>query len=201
MVRKFEGNELIVASHNEGKVGEIRAMLLGKVEKVTSAAELNLSEPEETEVTFVGNAVLKAKAAAQESGKICLADDSGLAVSGLNGAPGIYSARWAELEDGTRDFNYGMERIEKELGDNPDRDARFVCSMALCWPDGHVESVEGDIKGVLKFPKTGDNGFGYDPIFVPNGHDRSFAEMSADEKKSMSHRANAFELIMQKCFA
>ena len=163
----------------------------------TTAAALKLVEPEETEITFAGNASLKAVVAAMSSGMPALADDSGLAVTALNGAPGIYSARWAGPN---KDFTAAMTRVERELAQATDRSASFVCTLALAWPDGHIETVEGRIDGTLVFPARGTHGFGYDPIFVPNGHDRTFGEMSADEKQAISHRTRAFAALVEKVF-
>jgi XTP/dITP diphosphohydrolase len=157
---------------------------------------LGLEEQEETEDSFVGNAALKARAAATASGLPALADDSGLVVPALDGAPGIYSARWAG-ED--RDFAVAMRRVEAELGPrNPS--AFFVCALALAWPDGQVESVEGRIEGSLVFPPRGTRGFGYDPIFLPAGRTLTFGEMDPNEKHAISHRADAFRQLVARCF-
>jgi len=200
MVRIFEADELVIATHNAGKAREIADLLRPYVGQFSTAGELGLAEPEETENTFIGNAELKALAAAKASGKVALADDSGLAVNGLGGDPGIYSARWAEMDDGSRCFKYAMGRVKEALGDNPDRSAYFVCALTLAWPDGHVESVEGRVNGVLEFPPRGDQGFGYDPIFVPDGYDLSFGEMDPQAKHEMSHRADAFKQLVARCF-
>ena len=165
---------------------------------MSSAGELGLPEPEETENSFEGNARLKAQAAASESGLPALADDSGLAVAALDGAPGIYSARWAGPN---KDFTLAMDRVRSELGDNPAREAMFVCALTLAWPDGHDETFLGTISGALKFPPSGDRGFGYDPIFVPTGFNQTFGEMDPDKKHAMSHRAHAFEQLVAACFA
>jgi XTP/dITP diphosphohydrolase len=192
----FTGDTLVIASHNKGKVREI-AELLGKyVAHFPSAGELNLPEPDETETTFIGNAELKARAAAAGSGLPALADDSGLVVPALGGAPGIYSARWAGPD---KDFSIAMRRVETEL-DAGDPSAAFVCALALAWPDGHAESVEGCIHGRLVFPGRGERGFGYDPIFIPNGYDRTFAEIDPEEKHRISHRADAFAQLVARCF-
>lgn len=200
MPRLFDADELVVATHNAGKAREISALLGPYASKFYTAGELDLPEPEETEATFVGNAELKALAAAKASGKISLADDSGLAVTALNGDPGIYSARWAVTEDGTRDFSYAMDKVQDALGDSSDRSAAFICVLSLAWPDGHVESFEGRVEGVLEFPPRGDKGFGYDPIFVPNGYETTFAEMEPEAKHAMSHRADAFQKLVSHCF-
>jgi XTP/dITP diphosphohydrolase len=195
--RHFDGGRLVVASHNPGKVREIGELLAPYKADVISAGALSLPEPEETESTFIDNAVLKARAAAMASGHPALSDDSGLCVSGLGGAPGIYSARWAGPG---KDFAVAMRRVEQELGANPDRAAKFVCALALCWPDGHCESFEGEVHGTLVFPPRGHKGFGYDPIFVPDGHRVTFAEMDPAAKHAMSHRANAFAKLVAACF-
>ena len=197
MARHFTGGRLVVASHNLGKVREIRELLEPFKADVISAGELNLPEPDETESTFIGNAKLKALAAAKASGLVALADDSGLAVSALNGAPGIYSARWAGP---TKDFAIAMKRIEQEMVGKSDRSAKFVCALSLCWPDGHCESFEGEVLGALSFPPRGLKGFGYDPIFVPTGYTTTFAEMEPAAKHAMSHRAAAFKQLVVACF-
>jgi XTP/dITP diphosphohydrolase len=184
-------DRLVLASHNPGKVKEIADLLAPLGLTVISAAALNLPEPEESEPTFVGNAVLKARAAAQAAGAAALADDSGLEVLGLDGAPGIYSARWAGPN---KDFTAAMARIEQELaarGGGDDR-ARFVCVLALALPDGAVHVFEGEVTGRVTFPPRGQRGFGYDPIFVPEGETRTFGEFDPAEKHAVSHRAKAF---------
>lgn len=196
MSRQFTGDTLVIASHNKGKVREIAELLGAYVAHFPSAGELNLPEPEETETTFIGNAELKARAAATGSGLPALADDSGLVVPALGGAPGIYSARWAGPD---KDFSVAMRRVETELGDG-DTSAYFVCALTLAWPDGHTESVEGHIRGRLVFPGRGDRGFGYDPIFIMEGRDVTFAEMDPDEKHRVSHRADAFAQLVARCF-
>jgi len=198
MARLFKEPKLVLATHNPGKVVEIDALLKPFGIEVVSAGELGLPEPEETENSFEGNARLKAQAAASESGLPALADDSGLAVAALDGAPGIYSARWAGPN---KDFTLAMDRVRSELGDNPAREAMFVCALTLAWPDGHDETFLGTISGALKFPPSGDRGFGYDPIFVPTGFNQTFGEMDPDKKHAMSHRAHAFEQLVAACFA
>ncbi len=198
MARRFDAEKLVIASHNAGKVREIAELLAPHRVAVVSAADLALDEPEETGETFADNARLKAEAAAAASGLPALADDSGLCVVALDGAPGVYSARWAGPN---KDFGHAMERVRVALDDTPDREAYFVCVLALAWPDGHVESFEGRVYGRLVFPPRGDKGFGYDPIFEPVGEDRTFAEMDPAEKHAMSHRAQAFDLLMAACFA
>lgn len=197
-MRKFSGGRLVLATHNQGKIKEISALLAPYVARFQSAGELGLSEPEETGATFAENAALKALAAARESGDVALADDSGLAVTALNGEPGIYSARWAGPE---KDFGAAMAKVNTRLGDNPDRSAAFIAVLALAWPDGHVECVEGRVDGVLAWPPRGEGGFGYDSMFVPAGHDISFGEMTPAQKQSLSHRARAFRKLVESCFA
>lgn len=186
---------LVVASHNQGKVREIEALLAPLGIQPVSAADLGLGEPEETEPTFVGNAVLKARAAWDACGQAALADDSGLEAFGLGGAPGIYSARWAGPK---RDFGLAMQRVWTELVDTGASDftARFVCVLALIETDGAVRTFEGEVRGSLVWPPRGDNGFGYDPMFVPDGFDLTFGEMEPAQKQSMTHRARAFDKLV-----
>jgi XTP/dITP diphosphohydrolase len=183
---------LVVASHNQGKVREISALLGPLGLEAVSAGELGLPEPEETEATFTGNAALKARAAAKGSGLPALADDSGLEVFALGGAPGVYSARWAGPD---KNFRAAMERVWRELQETgaADFSARFVCALALAQPDGAARTFEGEARGRIVWPPRGEHGFGYDPIFVPNGHERTFGEMRHDEKLPLTHRARAFE--------
>ena len=195
-MRKFDGDELVVATHNKGKAREIAELLSPYVANFYTAGELDLPEPEETGSTFAENAILKAVAAARGSGKIALADDSGLAVNALNGDPGIYSARWGGPE---KDFNIAMKKVHEALGDAKDRSAYFVCTLALAWPDGHSEVFEGRVHGEIVWPMRGEKGFGYDPVFQANGYDITFAEMNPAEKQAISHRAQAFELLVQNC--
>ena len=185
--------ELVIATHNQGKAREIAALLDGLVGRVVTAGELGLGEPEETALTFEGNALIKARAACAASGKVALADDSGLAVTALNGDPGIYSARWGGAE---KDFNLAMARVHEELGDTDNRRAAFICALALVWPDGREEVYEGRVEGKIVWPMRGEKGFGYDPIFQPAGHDLTFAEMEPEAKHAMSHRANAFKQLV-----
>ncbi len=186
---------LVVASHNAGKVREIGALLAPLGVEAVSAGALGLPEPEETETTFIGNAALKARAAAEASGLPALADDSGLEVFGIGGDPGVYSARWAGPN---KDFGFAMQRVHEELEKSgaTDFSARFVCALALAEPGGAVEVFEGDVRGEIVWPPRGAQGFGYDPIFQPNGLDRTFGEMSHDEKLPMTHRARAFEKLL-----
>lgn len=184
---------LLLATHNKGKVAEFREMLAGLVDELTFAGEHNLPEPEETETTFVGNAILKARAAFDATGLPCLADDSGLSVDALNGDPGVYSARWAGE---AKDFAMAMRKVNDGLGDANGKAAHFTAVLALALPDGSVETFEGIINGKLVWPPRGDKGFGYDPMFVPNGYDITFGEMEADEKHRISHRAIAVEKFL-----
>ena len=204
--RRLSG-PLVAATHNAGKLREFRELLAPYRIEARSAGDLALSEPEETGATFEANARLKAHAAARAAGLPALADDSGLCVAALGGAPGIYSARWA---GGAKDFSAAMARIERELLDaaapQPWR-AHFISALALAWPDDHVEYFEGRVDGRLVFPPRGANGFGYDPIFLPDGHARGFGEMTAQEKHgipadgslALSHRARAFQLLARAC--
>ena len=189
------GSTLVVASHNPGKVREIKE-LLAPFEIVTKGAgELGLPEPEETETTFAGNAALKARAAAQASGLTALADDSGLAVTALDGAPGIYSARWAGE---AKDFSLAMQRVERELKEKSTKDfsAKFVCALALAEPGKEPKIFEGEVHGHLVFPPRGTRGFGYDPIFVADGMSETFGEIDPVQKHAMSHRARAFAKLV-----
>ena len=198
-IRKLAAGKLVIASHNPGKVREIAELLDGHGLEVVSAGALDLPEPEETGTTFVANAELKARAAADLSGLPALADDSGLCVEALGGDPGIFSARWAGE---TKDFDEAMRRIEDNLGrlDTPPRDAHFVCALALAWPDGHVEWFEGRVDGTLVWPPRGDRGFGYDPMFLPDGERETFGEMDQARKHDISHRADAFRQLVAAVF-
>jgi XTP/dITP diphosphohydrolase len=196
-MRRFEERELVIATHNPGKAREISDLLRPYIPEFFTAADLNLDEPVEDGDSFTANAIIKAKAAALASGKPALADDSGLAVTALNGEPGIYSARWGGPE---KDFNLAMQKVQDELGDAQDRSAAFICVLALAWPDGHVETYEGRIEGAISWPARGGKGFGYDPIFIPEGYDITFAEMEPEQKHQMSHRARAFEMLVSACF-
>lgn len=184
---------LLLATHNKGKVAEFREMLAGLVDDLKSAADFNLPEPEETETTFAGNAILKARAACEATGVACLADDSGLSVDDLNGDPGVYSARWAGE---SKDFAMAMNKVNEGLGDANGKAAHFTAVLALALPDGSVETFEGIINGTLVWPPRGDKGFGYDPMFVPNGHSITFGEMAAAKKHEISHRAIAVEKFL-----
>jgi XTP/dITP diphosphohydrolase len=210
-MRKLEAGRLVIASHNQGKVREIRELLGAYGVEPVSAAELDLPEPDEIGTTFIDNADLKARAAADLAGLPALADDSGLCVEALGDRPGIFSARWALADarvspqagpgeiDGERDFNRAMARVHDELealGPEASRNAHFVCALALCWPDGHSEWFEGRVDGTLVWPPRGTNGFGYDPIFVPAGGEATFGEMDPAEKHAISHRADAFSKLV-----
>jgi XTP/dITP diphosphohydrolase len=189
------GSVLVVASHNPGKVREIGELLSPYAIETKSAAGLQLPEPEETGLTFAENALLKARAAAAATGVLSLADDSGLAVTALNGAPGIYSARWAGAE---KDFSKAIARVQRELESRgaADRSAKFVCALALAAPSGQTEVFEAEVHGHLEFPPRGDKGFGYDPIFVADGMTQTFGEIEPAEKHAISHRARAFEKFL-----
>jgi XTP/dITP diphosphohydrolase len=189
-LRLILGARLVAATHNPGKARELAALLEGRFEVVT-AADLGLAEPEETEQTFGGNALVKARAAAQASGLVALADDSGLSVAALGGAPGIYSARWAGPD---RDFGRAMALVERRLAESESDDpaAWFTSALAVAWPDGPAVVVEGRVDGRLTFPPRGDHGFGYDPIFLPESLSRTFGEMDEGEKATLSHRGRAF---------
>ncbi len=197
MTRTFSESRLVIASHNAGKVREIAELLAPYGVEVVSAGTLGLAEPVEDGETFIDNAIIKARAAAQASGLPALADDSGLAVHALNGRPGVHSARWAGPN---RDFRYGMEKLETALQGQDDRTAHFACALALCWPDGHCETFEGTVHGRLVWPIRGENGFGFDPMFMPDGRTETFGEMNPEEKHAMSHRANAFRKLVSACF-
>jgi XTP/dITP diphosphohydrolase len=198
MARRFGGGRLVIASHNPGKVREIDDLLRPFGVDVVSAGALGLPEPVEDGDSFVANAEIKAFAAARGANLPALADDSGLAVTALNGDPGIYSARWAGPE---KDFAMAMRKVEEALGDALDRSARFVCALSLAWPDGHVETFEGTVAGTLVWPPRGTRGFGYDPAFLPEGRRETFGEMDPDAKHAISHRADAFRKLVAACFA
>ncbi|MCT4555077.1 MAG: RdgB/HAM1 family non-canonical purine NTP pyrophosphatase [Pelagimonas sp.] len=202
MTRKFEGDRLLVATHNKGKLEEMSHLLQPFGISVVGAAEMKLDEPEETEDTFVGNARIKAHAAAEATGLPALSDDSGITIDALDGAPGVYTADWAETGSG-RDFLIAMTRAHEELeaknAPHP-RLAQFRCTLVLAWPDGHDEVFEGIAPGHLIWPLRGLDGFGYDPMFVPDGHDVTFAEMDRWEKNKISHRANAVAKLLSGCF-
>ncbi|MFU8880811.1 MAG: RdgB/HAM1 family non-canonical purine NTP pyrophosphatase [Rhodobacterales bacterium] len=201
-MRKFSGDRLLVATHNAGKLEEIADLLRPFGIHVVGAAELNLPEPVETEDNFIGNARIKAHAASRATGLPALADDSGIAIDALNGAPGVYTADWAETPDG-RDFKLAMTRAHDalEAANAPfPRTAQFCCTLVLAWPDGHDEVFEGVMKGQVVWPMRGDQGHGYDPIFQPDGYDLTFGEMDRWEKNRISHRSDAFRKLVAGCF-
>jgi len=207
MPRRISG-QLVIATHNPGKLAEMRELLSPHGVTAISAAELDLVEPEETGTSFAGNAKIKAMAAAMAAKRPAFADDSGLVVDALDGAPGIYSARWAGP---SKDFNVAMTRIERLLAERgatepAQRKAHFVSALCVAWPDGHVEEVEARVDGTLVWPPRGSAGFGYDPMFLPDGHERTFGEMTSIEKhglpplgKGLSHRARAFVKLAERC--
>jgi XTP/dITP diphosphohydrolase len=197
-LRLDPGTRLVAATHNPGKARELHALLEGRFE-VISAGQLGLPEPDEPETTFVGNAMVKARAAAKASGLVALADDSGISVTALDGQPGVHSARWAGPD---KDFDLAMRKVEERLAESGSDDisAWFTSALAVAWPDGPVVVVEGRIDGTLTFPKRGSFGFGYDPIFVPEGFDKTFGELTADIKDRISHRARAFEKLKAALF-
>lgn len=206
-MRKLEAKELVLATHNDGKLREIRDLLAPFGFAITSAGELGLPEPVEDGTTFEENAYIKAHAAALATGKVALSDDSGLCVDALGGAPGIYTADWAEKDDGSgRDFMMAMKKVEAKLKDGDNRSASFNATLCLCWPDGHSEYFVGRAPGQLVWPPRGGDGFGYDPVFQPEGHTRTFGEMTAQEKHGwrpgqaappLSHRARAFAQLAE----
>jgi XTP/dITP diphosphohydrolase len=205
-MRKLDGKKIVVASHNKGKLAEIADLIAPFGLEAKSAAEYGLAEPAETGTTFEQNAYTKAHAAASATGLPALSDDSGLVVDALDGAPGVYTADWAETQSGTRDFAMAMRKVEDLLQERgavtPDaRTGRFVAVLCLCWPDGHAEYFRGEVEGTLVWPPRGERGFGYDPVFKPDGYEETFGEMPASQKHSweagrgdlgLSHRARAF---------
>ncbi len=194
MSRKLQPGKLIAATHNKGKVVELKDLFEPLGFEVLSGLELNLEEPDETEFTFEGNALIKARAAAQATGAPALSDDSGLEVTALGGMPGVHTAIWAGEP---RDFYVAMEKVERELVaiGATDRSAKFVSCLAVAWPDGEEMTFRGEVHGTLTWPPRGEMGFGYDPVFVPVGHDVTFAELEPAQKHAMSHRAVAFEKL------
>jgi XTP/dITP diphosphohydrolase len=211
-MRKLDTKTIVVASHNAGKIREI-AELIGPLGfSAKSAAELEFAEPDETGTTFEENAAIKALASAKASGLPALSDDSGLVIDALDGAPGVYTANWAEREDGTRDFQMAMEKVEKALEERSattaeQRSGRFVSVLCLAWPDGHMEFFRGEVEGAVVWPPRGTQGFGYDPVFQPQGYDITFGEMSSEQKhgwrpgepEALSHRARAFKRFVETC--
>lgn len=211
-MRKLDTKTIVVASHNAGKIREIEDLIGPFGFSAKSAAELKFEEPDETGTTFEENAAIKALASAKASGLPALSDDSGLVVDALDGAPGVYTANWAETADGTRDFAMAMEKVETALAERgavkpEDRTARFVSVLCLAWPDGHTELFRGEVEGHVVWPPRGTRGFGYDPAFQPEGYATTFGEMSAEEKHgwkpgdaaALSHRARAFKLFVETC--
>jgi len=202
-VKKLRPGKLVIASHNAGKVREIRDLLAPYGIEPVSAASLDLPEPDETGTTFAANALLKAVSACDLSGLPALADDSGLCVEALNGDPGVYTANWAETEDGSRDWYMAMRKVEDRLhalGPDVSRAAHFTCTLAVAWPDGSDALFEGRVEGHLTWPPRGEMGFGYDPVFVPAGRDLTFAELPPGEKHAISHRADAFRKLVAALF-
>jgi len=198
MVRKFAEKKLVLATHNKGKLAEFRDMMNLPGVELVGAGDLNILEPVEDGTTFFENCMIKAKAVSAASGLPCMADDSGLCVAALDGAPGVYSADWAGTP---RDFKVAMQRVQDEVGDATDRSAAFVSTLILCWPDGQYETAEGRIEGTLVWPPRGTQGFGYDPMFLPEGERKTFGEMTLEEKKSFSHRARAWAALKVKAFS
>jgi XTP/dITP diphosphohydrolase len=203
VLQLIKGSVVVAATHNQGKAKEISKLLDGLLD-VKSAKEYGLEPPDETEISFVGNAILKARYAALETGLIAIADDSGLSIDALGGEPGIYSARWAGPD---HDFVRAMEIIEhkinraqKEAGGSVSNKAHFTCALSVVWPSEAITVFEGIVKGSVSFPPRGDNGFGYDPIFIPDGYDMSFGQMRPEEKEAISHRAQAFKLLKDALF-
>ena len=189
--------QLVVASHNKGKVAEITDLLTPYSLEIFSIAKMGLPAPEETGKTFIDNALIKAQAAVEGCGLPCLADDSGISVEALCGEPGIFSARWAGPD---RNFNLAMTTVNEKLGNKTNRRAYFVSALTLAWPDGYSESFEGRIYGTIIWPPRGSSGFGYDPMFMPDGYNKTFGEIPYDEKQRISHRAKAFEKLINGCF-
>lgn len=211
-MRKLETKTIVVASHNAGKIREISDLIGPFGFQAKSAAELDFIEPDETGTTFEDNAIIKALASAKASGLPALSDDSGIVVDALGGAPGVYTANWAETVDGSRDFKMAMQKVETALQDAGATDlaartARFVSVLCLAWPDGHTELFRGEVEGHVVWPPRGSDGFGYDPVFQPVGHERTFGEMTAQEKhgwkpgepEALSHRARAFKIFVETC--
>ncbi len=202
MTRKFTGDQILIATHNAGKLKEMAELFAPFGVRVVGAAEMKLAEPEETEDNFIGNARIKAVAAVKATGLPALADDSGIEVKALDGAPGVYTADWSETPNG-RDFVMAMTKthnlLEEKNAPHPRR-ARFCATLVLAWPDGHEEIFEGRVNGTLVWPMRGEIGHGYDPMFQPDGYNQTFAEMSHDEKNKISHRADAFTKLTSACF-
>lgn len=211
-MRKLDTRTIVVASHNAGKIAEIADLIGPFGFSAKSAAELKFEEPDETGTTFEENAAIKALASARAAGMPALSDDSGLVVDALDGAPGVYTANWAEREDGSRDFVMAMEKVEKALAERGattpgQRSGRFVSVLCLAWPDGHTEMFRGEVEGTIVWPPRGTAGFGYDPVFQPEGYETTFGEMTSEEKhgwkpgdaQALSHRARAFKIFVETC--
>ncbi len=211
-MRKLDTKTIVVASHNAGKIREIAELIGPFGFSAKSAAELQFEEPDETGTTFEENAAIKALASARASGLPSLSDDSGIVIDALDGAPGVYTANWAEREDGSRDFQMAMEKVEKALEERgatkpEQRGCRFVSVLCLAWPDGHTEMFRGEVEGTVVWAPRGIQGFGYDPVFQPEGYDITFGEMSSDQKhgwkpgepEALSHRARAFKRFVETC--
>lgn len=211
-MRKLDTRTIVVASHNAGKIAEIADLIGPFGFSARSAAELKFAEPDETGTTFEENAAIKALASARAAGMPALSDDSGLVVDALDGAPGVYTANWAEREDGSRDFAMAMEKVEKALVERgattpEQRSGRFVSVLCLAWPDGHTEMFRGEVEGKIVWPPRGTKGFGYDPVFQPEGFDTTFGEMTSEQKhgwkpgdaQALSHRARAFKIFVETC--
>jgi len=195
--RKFKERALCVASHNQGKVSEIKELLAPLEIKVSEISKINSIPPDENGSSFIENAMIKALSSAKLSNSVSIADDSGLAIHALNGKPGIYSSRWAGPK---QNFTLAINKISEKLSSTKDMRAKFICALCLAWPDGHCESFQGEINGKLAFPPKGENGFGYDPIFIPDGYNLTFGQLEPNEKKAISHRAIAFDQLLQNCF-
>ncbi|WP_135468496.1 non-canonical purine NTP pyrophosphatase [Crenalkalicoccus roseus] len=197
--RRLAPGRVVLASHNAGKVREVAALLAPHGLEVVSAGALGLPEPAETEESFLGNARIKALAAARAAGLPAIADDSGFSVAVLGGAPGVRTADWATRPDGTRDYAMAMAEVARRAGAAADRRAWFTCALVLAWPDGHWEGFEGEVHGSWVHPPRGERGFGYDPMFVPEGHAQTFGEMDPALKHAISHRARAFAALAAHC--
>lgn len=197
MSKKFDYEKLVIATHNKGKLREIKELLAPYKVDVLSACELDLDEPEETGKTFEENALIKARYVCEKTNLPALADDSGLCVDALDGQPGIYSARWAGEN---KDFNIAMDKIIKLLENKEDKNAHFACALAICFPDNTHECFVGKVFGEITDKQYGKKGFGYDPIFKPKGYDVTFGQFEEEKKQKISHRANAFNLLIKNCF-
>ncbi len=194
-------DKIIIASHNEGKIKEFRKLFSKYNIEVLSANDTNLPDVEETGKTFAENAIIKASESAKFIGVPVIAEDSGLCVDTLDGRPGVYTARYAIDETGNRNMHFGMQKLLDELGDNSNRNAHFACVICLCYPDGKYETFEGKVEGKIAQKITGENGFGYDPVFIPNGYKKTFGELDVNIKHKFSHRANALKKLAEKYFA